>query len=199
MASTRGRSANDDTPPSRQTAAPRPTISNVVCGANLNCRFDLKLIAGQARNVVYNPKRFPATIIRLREPKTTGLLFESGKIQVLGVKSVDDAKLACRKFARMLQKLGYRPRLEDFNVQNIVAHADTKMLIRLEGLQYEHLEFCKYEPEFFPGLVYTILQPKMKVLVFAKGKLVLLGAKSKEDLDKAVELLYPLLVQFRRT
>lgn len=115
------------------------------------------------------------------------------------MKSVEDAKLAARKFARMLQKLGMQPRLEDFNVQNIVAHADTRMLIRLEGLQYEHQEFAKYEPEFFPGLVYTILQPKMKVLVFAKGKLVLLGAKSMDDLDKAVMLLYPVLLHFRRT
>ena len=73
------------------------------------------------------------------------------------------------------------------------------MLIRLEGLQLDHYEYVKYEPEIFPGLVYTLLNPKMKVLVFAKGKLVFLGAKKTEDLDKAVELLYPVLLEYRRT
>ena len=119
-------------------------------------------------------------------------------MQVLGTKSVEDARLASRKFARMLQKLGYKPRLDDFVVQNIVGNADARMLIRLEGLHLHHEPYVKYEPELFPGLVYSVMQPKMKVLVFAKGKLVFLGAKRKGDLDRALELLYPVLVEFRR-
>ena len=162
-----------NTPPTPRTppALPiiGPHISNVVCGVNLNCRFDLKHVALSARNVVYNPKRFPAAVLRLREPKATALIFEAGKLQALGTKSVEDAKLAARKFARMLQKLGYQPKLDDFVVQNIVGNADTRTLIRLEGLQLAHRNYVKYEPEIFPGLVYTLLNPKMKVLVFARG------------------------------
>ncbi len=176
-----------------------PYISNIVCGVNLNCKIDLNTVALLARNTAYQPKRFPACVVRQREPKATGLIFETGKLQVLGCKSVADAKLTCRKFAKMLQKLGFRSKLENFNVQNIVGHADTRMLIRLEGLHYSQPRFCKYEPELFPGLVYEILQPKMKVLVFAKGKLVLLGAKREKDLDTAMEKLYPVLREFRRT
>ncbi|KAK3708812.1 hypothetical protein LTR37_011333 [Vermiconidia calcicola] len=189
---------------SSSTARPKPltvigpNISNVVSGCNLNSRFDLKNIALHGRNAIYNPKRFPAVVLRIREPKSTALIFEGGKMQVLGTKSIDDAKLASRKFARILQKMGYNVRLEDFIVQNMVGSADTRMVIGLEGLCTAHYPYTKYEPELFPGLVYTMLSPKMTVLVFAKGKLVFLGAKRKEDLEQALQSLYPVLVHHRR-
>ena len=120
-------------------------------------------------------------------------------MQVLGTKSLDDAKLASRKFARMLQKMGYQPRLEDWKVQNLVGSADTKMLIRLEGLhaKWNPELFSKFEPELFPGLVFTIMKPKMKALIFAKGKIVFLGAREPEDLQVALDLLYPVVAEFK--
>jgi transcription initiation factor TFIID TATA-box-binding protein len=44
--------------------------------------------------------------MRIREPKTTALIFASGKMVVTGAKSEDDSKLAGRKYARIIQKLG---------------------------------------------------------------------------------------------
>lgn len=60
-----------------------PILQNIVSTVNLSCKLDLKQIALNARNAEYNPKRFAAVIIRLREPKTTALVFASGRIQVL--------------------------------------------------------------------------------------------------------------------
>lgn len=45
--------------------------------------------------------------MRIREPKTTALIFASGKMVVTGAKSEDDSKLASRKYARIIQKLGF--------------------------------------------------------------------------------------------
>lgn len=56
-----------------------PTLQNIVATVNLDCRLDLKTIALHARNAEYNPKRFAAVIMRIREPKTTALIFASGK------------------------------------------------------------------------------------------------------------------------
>lgn len=177
-----------------------PNISNIVCGVNLNCLFDLQNIALHGRNVTYRPKKFSAVVIRIREPKATALVFSNGKMQVLGTKSLADAHLAARKFARMLQKMGYRPRMEGFTVQNIVASADTRMVIRLEGLHRNHYDtFAKYEPELFPGLVWTMMEPRMTALVFSGGKVVLLGAKTVEDVEEAIQKLYPVLVEYKRT
>lgn len=109
---------------------------------NLDCRLDLKTIALHARNAEYNPKarhltrtvaryrtgadpsscpqRFAAVIMRIREPKTTALVFASGKVVVTGAKSEDDSRLASRKYARIIQKLGFEAKFQDFKIQNIV-------------------------------------------------------------------------------
>uniref|UniRef100_A0A453JIY5 TATA-box-binding protein n=1 Tax=Aegilops tauschii subsp. strangulata TaxID=200361 RepID=A0A453JIY5_AEGTS len=84
-----------------------PTLQNIVSTVNLDCKLDLKAIALQARNAEYNPKRFAAVIMRIREPKTTALIFASGKMVCTGAKSEQQSKLAARKYARIIQKLGF--------------------------------------------------------------------------------------------
>lgn len=59
---------------------------NIVCTVNLDCKLDLKKIALHARNAEYNPKRFAAVIMRIREPRTTALIFSSGKMVCTGAK-----------------------------------------------------------------------------------------------------------------
>src|SRR5437763_10608110 len=79
--------------------------------------------------------------MRIREPKTTALIFASGKMVVTGAKSEDDSKLASRKYARIIQKLGFNAKFTDFKIQNIVGSCDVKFPIRLEGLAYSHGHF----------------------------------------------------------
>ena len=42
------------------------------------------------------------------------------------------------------------------------------------------------EPEQFPGLVYRLEEPKVVVLLFGSGKLIITGGKEPEDAKKAV-------------
>jgi transcription initiation factor TFIID TATA-box-binding protein len=170
-----------------------PTLQNIVATVNLDCRLDLKTIALHARNAEYNPKRFAAVIMRIREPKTTALIFASGKMVVTGAKSEDDSKLASRKYARIIQKLGFNAKFTDFKIQNIVGSCDVKFPIRLEGLASKHHNFSSYEPELFPGLIYRMMKPKIVLLIFVSGKIVLTGAKVREEIYQAFELIYPVL------
>ncbi|KAK5125730.1 hypothetical protein LTR85_012004 [Meristemomyces frigidus] len=176
-----------------------PTLQNIVATVNLDCRLDLKTIALHARNAEYNPKRFAAVIMRIREPKTTALIFASGKMVVTGAKSEDDSKLASRKYARIIQKLGFNAKFTDFKIQNIVGSCDIKFPIRLEGLASRHHMFSSYEPELFPGLIYRMMKPKIVLLIFVSGKIVLTGAKVREEIYQAFELIYPVLSDFRKT
>ncbi|MGZ4904706.1 MAG: TATA-box-binding protein, partial [Halobacteriota archaeon] len=48
-------------------------------------------------------------------------------------------------------------------------------------------ENVEYEPEQFPGLVYRMSDPKVVVLVFGSGKLVITGARKPEDATDAVD------------
>ncbi|EFX04187.1 RNA polymerase 1 and 3 transcription factor complex component [Grosmannia clavigera kw1407] len=175
-----------------------PTLQNIVATVNLACRLDLKTIALHARNAEYNPKRFAAVIMRIREPKTTALIFASGKMVVTGAKSEDDSKLASRKYARIIQKLGFNAKFTDFKIQNIVGSCDIKFPVRLEGLASRHHNFSSYEPELFPGLIYRMIKPKIVLLIFVSGKTVLTGAKVREEIYQAFEMIYPVLQDFRK-
>eukprot|EP01026_Neomeris_dumetosa_P078865 TRINITY_DN85641_c0_g1_i1.p2 TRINITY_DN85641_c0_g1~~TRINITY_DN85641_c0_g1_i1.p2 ORF type:complete len:367 (-),score=57.01 TRINITY_DN85641_c0_g1_i1:413-1513(-) len=175
-----------------------PILQNVVSTVNLGCSLDLKEIAMQARNAEYNPKRFAAVIMRIRDPKTTALIFGSGKMVCTGAKSEQDSRTAARKYAKIVQKLGFPAKFMDFKIQNIVGSCDVKFPIRLEPLAYQHQQFCSYEPELFPGLIYRMLLPKIVLLIFVSGKVVLTGAKERGEIYQAFEQIYPVLTQFRK-
>jgi transcription initiation factor TFIID TATA-box-binding protein len=52
-----------------------------------------------------------------------------------------------------------------------------------------NLENIEYEPEQFPGLVYRIKDPKIVVLIFSSGKLILTGGRNLEDIKKGLDTL----------
>lgn len=95
--------------------------------------------------------------MRIREPKTTALIFASGKMVVTGAKSEDDSRLASRKYARIVQKLGFDAKFSEFKIQNIVGSCDVKFPIRLEGLAYSHGQFSSYEPEVSAYLIVLLV------------------------------------------
>ncbi|KAI4292933.1 transcription initiation factor TFIID TATA-box-binding protein [Pancytospora philotis] len=185
--------------PNTQRSGALPQLQNVVATVNLNCKLDLKNIALHARNAEYNPKRFAAVIMRIREPKTTALIFASGKMVVTGAKSEKASKIASQRYAKIIHKLGFNAQFTEFKVQNIVSSCDLKFCIKLEGLAYAHSNFCSYEPELFPGLIYRMVKPKIVLLIFVSGKIVLTGAKVREDIYQAFENIYPVLTQYRKT
>jgi len=169
-----------------------------VATVDLKCRPDLPHVASHARNAEYNPRRFSAVIMRLREPsKATALLFGTGKLCVTGVKNEDDAKFAARKIAKIVLKLGFSAGFEDFKIQNMVASGDLGFPVRLEGIADEHSKFSSYEPELFPGLIYRVESPRVVLLVFVSGKICVTGAKSRSQLLDAVQKLYPVLYKVR--
>ena len=66
-------------------------------------------------------------------PKTTVLILALGKVVITGAKLEDDSRLASRKYARTIQKLGFAAKFSEFKIQNIVGSCDVKFPIRLEG------------------------------------------------------------------
>jgi transcription initiation factor TFIID TATA-box-binding protein len=162
---------------------PVPELQNIVSTAYLGQKLDLRNIALNCRNSEYNPKRFAAVIIRIRDPKTTALVFSSGKMVITGAKSEEKSETAAKMYAKMIKKINNPDiKLQDFKIQNIVGSCDVKFPISLESLNNEHSIFSTYEPELFPGLIYRMKDPKIVLLIFASGKIVLTGAKTREDI-----------------
>jgi len=153
----------------------------------------------RARNAEYNPKKFAAAIVRLREPKCAALIFASGKMVVTGARNEDDTRLAARRLAKMVQKLGHEVKFTEFRIQNIVGTGDVGYPVRLEGIADERDSESSYEPELFPGLIYRVTEPRATVLVFVSGKFVVTGAKKRSTLIRAAEIITEVMDRHRKT
>ena len=175
-----------------------PKLQNIVSTADLECVLQLREIALRAKNAEYNPKRFAAVIMRIKEPKTTALIFASGKMVCTGARSEEDSRRASRQYAKILLKLGYNVKFSKFKIQNIVASCDVKFPIRLEGLATECIRLSSYEPEMFPGLIFHMADPKIVLLIFVSGKIVLNEEKKREDIYKAYKEIIPILKKFKK-
>jgi len=159
----------------------------------------LKQIALRCRNTEFNPRRFAAVIMRLREPRATALVFASGKLVITGTKSSHNSSLATKKIAYILERVGFQPASYiNFKVQNIVGTVDVGFPVRLEGIAFAHPTFSSYEPELFPGLIYRLVQPKVVLLIFVSGKVVITGAKTEDQLVEGLKKVFPILLEFRK-
>lgn len=86
---------------------PDPVVHNMVATASLGMKLDLKSIATRANNAEFNPKRFSAVVLRIRDPKTTAMVFSSGKMVLTGAKDETSAKTAAKKHLKTIQKCGF--------------------------------------------------------------------------------------------
>ena len=189
---------------------PQPRIVNIVSMVNLCKRLNLKEIALQCSNSEYNPSRINAVIMRLKEPKTAALIFNSGVIIVLGARDKENSKKAAKIFAKNIKQLGYDVKFKNFKIVNIVATCDLKFPIKLTKLSLElnaklsnnnnnntDKKQCFYEPDTFPGLIYHMRNPQLTVLVFKSGKINFVGAKNRNDIFDALGKVYPLFRKYK--
>ncbi|WP_018154087.1 TATA-box-binding protein [Methanothermococcus thermolithotrophicus] len=171
---------------------PEIKIVNVVVSTQIGTDIDLEYAADILDNAEYEPEQFPGLVCRLSDPKVALLIFRSGKLNCTGAKSKEDAEIAIKKIIKELKDAGMdiidNP---EVNVQNMVATADLGIEPNLDDIST--LEGTEYEPEQFPGLVYRLSDPKVVVLIFGSGKVVITGLKKKDDaylaLDKILSTL----------
>lgn len=188
-------------------------IANIVSTVDLGCQINLKQIALQVENTQYNPKKFTGLIMRLKEPKTTALIFPNGKLICLGAKTEEDSKKACKRFAKNIKNLDYPvSNVKNFKIQNIVGSCNVGFTIPLMKLYYHMKKYkCRvtYEPEIFPGLIYRYLGKEDKndengeqnlnivFLIFASGKMVITGAKKINQIYDSFEKVFQLISKFK--
>lgn len=166
-------------------------IENVVASASIAEKLDIKDISNILDEAEYEPERFPGVIYRLKEPKVATLIFRSGKVVCTGAKSPDLARFALGLLTQRLEDAGISVvKNPEITVQNIVATWDTGHAFDLAALILSFgLERVEYEPEQFPGMVFRLDDPKIVMLFFTSGKVVCTGAKSVEELERAVEIV----------
>merc|ERR1712228_1032630 len=111
----------------------------------------------------------------------------------------NDSWISARKYVRILQKLEYPAKFSSYSVCNVVACCSCGFPVRLESFAHYKPQLSSYEPELFPGLIYRMFKPKVVVLIFVSGKIVLTGAKTKPDIDQCWKLIGRLCSNSKRT
>ena len=138
-------------------------------------------------------------------------MFRSGRAVCTGGKDEDNIHTGIERMTADLQRAGIKTwDLKDveIEVQNMVATyalhypedydgndkwtneplAGKPRKLNLNNLTF-HLPFDKveYEPEQFPGLIYRLDYPKVVCLIFGSGKMVITGARHKDEILEATK------------
>jgi len=168
-------------------------IVNIVVSTSLEHDIPLEKMAAVLPNTEYNPEQFPGLVIRIKDPKTSALIFSSGKVVCTGARTLEKVEESIEKIIEALKKINIDIKIKPkITVQNVVASGSIGMDLNLNKLAMK-LDNTEYEPEQFPGLVYKLHEMKATFLLFSNGKIVCTGTKGKDQVMAAVQRLVVIL------
>lgn len=172
-------------------------VVNIVVSSSLEKDIPLEKMAATLSNTEYNPEQFPGLVIRIKEPKTSALIFSSGKIVCTGARSLEDVEKSIEKIIKSLKKINIEVKIKPkITIQNIVASGHIGMDLNLNTLAIK-LPNTEYEPEQFPGLVFKLRGTRATFLLFTNGKIVCTGTKTEEEVYKALDKLIEILKKIK--
>lgn len=164
-------------------------IVNIVVSTSLGHDIPLEKMAATLSNTEYNPEQFPGLVIRIKDPKTSALIFSSGNVVCTGARTLEQVDGSLKKIIESLKKIGIEITITPkINIQNIVASGSIGTDLNLNTLAMK-LDNTEYEPEQFPGLVFKLKEADATFLLFSNGKVVCTGTKSEEKCHKALDML----------
>lgn len=171
-------------------------INNVVCSFSVRCHLNLRQIALTATNVEYRRENGMLTM-KIRTPYTTASMWSSGKVTCTGATSEETAKTAARRYARILQKLGFRVKFMNYRVVNVLGTCTMPFAIKLIPFSQQNRHIASYEPELHPGVTYKIKDLKATLKIFSTGSITV-TAPSVANVQQAIEQIFPLVYEFRK-
>ena len=173
-------------------------IVNIVASSFLDKDIPLIKLAEKLPNTEYNPEQFPGLVMRIKEPKTSALIFGSGKIVCTGARSMTKLRESIKQIVKNVEKIGIKITIQPrVKVQNMVASGAIGMDLNLNNLAMD-LDNTEYEPEQFPGLVYKLPGTRATFLLFSNGKIVCTGTRSEPQLKEALDKLIENLLELKK-
>ena len=176
-----------------------PRIVNVMASCKFDQQMDPHWLAQRLANVEYEPRRLPALRLRIKRPvRATFLLYESGSVICTGPRGVVEARQACRRLLRLIRRLLPNIAIRQFKILNLVAyvHLPVSKRVDLEELtsRLANPRRARFNPELFAGAIVTSqIHPRVRVLVFRNGKLIITGARVEAELVDTLEEVIKLI------
>ncbi|CAB3388494.1 Hypothetical predicted protein [Cloeon dipterum] len=172
-------------------------ISNVVCSFSVRCHLNLREIALKGTNVEFKRDQGMVTM-KLRRPYTTASIWSSGKVTVTGATTEPCARIAARRVARQLQRIGFNTKFANYRVVNVLGSCVMPFNIKIAPFSEQYRSQASYEPELHPGVTFRINKPYRATLkIFSTGSITITGAPSVLAVQSAVEQIFPLVQPFR--
>jgi TATA-box binding protein (TBP) (component of TFIID and TFIIIB) len=167
----------------------------------------------------FDARRFTGLKLRRHEPLSVRLvkgkrdsvapftsvatLFASGKLTTTGARYEEVAQRSLRKYCRVIQMAGFPARFCDFEVKNYTANCDVGFDVELKDFARDpvHGRDVLYEPEISAAAAWLWDQgdpqlPGIKANVFGSGKVIFMGARSREAIEEAYTHLLSILRPF---
>ena len=152
-------------------------VHNMILSTSVNRDIELEKLSLRLDKSEYEPEQFPGLVYRTNKPKSGILIFRSGRLNIVGVKNMREAREVFKQVVKILRINGFRVKKKSkLKVENIVASARIAKEIDLDKLGFD-FKNTEYEPEQFPGLIYRMDEPKLVFLLFSSGRIVCVGAR----------------------
>ena len=150
--------------------------THIVTYGDLGTRLNLKNILEKMRDVKYKERPFRVLLWCHKRIRCTCMVYDSGKIICHGEKK------DLRRYARILQKMGYAIRLKKI----IVLTRSAKYVLRERPNLYKLTKMMggSYEPEIFQAL--EIKRGGICFLIYKSGKVIITGIANEQLLDDIV-------------
>ena len=163
-------------------------------------KINLQMISECIPNTSYDKKKFAAITIRLSNPKTTALLFSSGKLVVTGSVSMQMAVSSVKSITYLLKMVMPRTRIiyEKHVIQNIVSNVQIKGVtsIDLQKFYKDYSTNCTFQSSIFPGLIYRPSHLPIVILMFNSCRIVVTGARNYNDLVEGFKNIYETMQKY---
>lgn len=169
-----------------------PVIQNVVATFSLGRRLDLAELTKVTGFMQYNPSKFAAAMVRLRDPATTCMVFASGKVVCTGARSEQLACITSHKLVHLFSRKGVGLHMQGFVVQNIVSVVYCPFQLDLQRIAQHVSGICNYEPSMFPGLIYKqhVQTQTIVFICFQSGRCIVTGGKTRASVLVAWQSFY---------
>lgn len=170
------------------------TLRNIVATGMLYQEIDTLLLVGKFESVTRTDINSTRVIIRLvdlakygDEFKSTFTLFQSGKMNYMGAKSIEALIANTMYLLKKLHENGIElKKVVDMRIVNLVFTTHLNMELNLDELAM-FLTNVEYDPEMFPGVIYRSHKHGAVILVFSNGKLVIVGTIRRDVAESLLE------------
>ena len=170
-------------------------IENIIASKEADMEFNPEDFLDVLENTEYNPKKFPGLIVKVKFPKSTVLVFRSGRVVSSGCRSIDDTEKSIDMVIEKMKEKTKDIKPGQMKIHNIVASFNINGRIKLDDLVpvLEVDGTVSYNPEKFPGVIFKDIKKGMAALIFDNGKVIITGGRVMEDTSEFADEIMEVL------